>query len=68
MFTGGFELYVPGPGCVSTSPIIRINSNTNKNGILSVKISRYDEITVIKVRNIMMHTGKTNQLSNLNSI
>jgi hypothetical protein len=29
MFTGGFELYVPGPGCVSTSPIIRINCNTN---------------------------------------
>jgi hypothetical protein len=23
MFTGGFELYVPGPGCVSTSPMIR---------------------------------------------
>ena len=29
MFTGGFELYVPGPGCVSTSPLIRINCNTN---------------------------------------
>ena len=23
MFTGRFELYVPGPGCVSTSPMIR---------------------------------------------
>ena len=35
MFTGGFELYVPGPGCVSTSPIIRINCNTyNRKTIL----------------------------------
>jgi hypothetical protein len=32
---GGFELYVPGPGCVSTSPIIRINCNTyNRKTIL----------------------------------
>ena len=35
MFTGGFELYVPGPGCVSTSPIIRINCNIyNRKTIL----------------------------------
>jgi hypothetical protein len=27
MFTGRFELYVPGLGCISTSIIIRINCN-----------------------------------------
>ena len=35
MFTGGFELCIPEPGCVSTSPIIRINCNTyNRKTIL----------------------------------
>ena len=34
MFIGGFELYVPGPGCISTSPIIRINCNIYITGKL----------------------------------
>ena len=43
MFTGGFELYLPGPGCVSTSPIIGINCNTyNRKTILisGIKLCR----------------------------
>jgi hypothetical protein len=48
MFTGGFELYVPGPGCVSTSPIIRINCNIyNRKTILcSNVLSGFIDVSV----------------------
>ena len=36
MFTGVFELYIPGTGCVSTSPTIMINSNTNNRKTLLI--------------------------------
>ena len=38
MFTGGFELYVPGPGCVSSSPMIWKNCKSISERQLNVDI------------------------------
>ena len=46
MFTGRFELYLPGLGCISTSTIIRINCNTNnRNTILYALFKTEQEAT-----------------------